>query len=108
MIASLISIAYFVGSRSDPSLSRRLLTCVHGALIAFAYVGALLIADARRFNVAFGMPFLLLLVVPVVFAVISIWQYRGPKLMHLLQVPNVACLVWTAFVGTMAVTGEWL
>jgi hypothetical protein len=49
-----------------------------------------------------------LLLVPATLIAASFFLYKGPKSLHWLQLINIACLLWTGFVGGMAVTGDWL
>lgn len=103
-----VSIAYFVRSSGDPSLRRRLVTSSHGVAIALLYAIAMGVALARAFDPSYGDPFSLALLVPVVLIALSFVFYRGDKRTHWLQVLNVGSLVWTGFMGGMAITGRWL
>jgi hypothetical protein len=49
-------------------------------------------------------PFAVLVIVPVSLTLISFFVYRGPKVVHWLQVPGTACLLWTGFARAMPVT----
>jgi Ni,Fe-hydrogenase I cytochrome b subunit len=53
-------------------------------------------------------PFLVLLLLPLSLIVDSFFLFRGRRIFHWLQVLNILCLIWTGFVGGMAVTGHWL
>jgi hypothetical protein len=106
--ATVVSVIYFLCSKADASLSRRLVTSAHGLVIATLYVLAMSVAITRRSDPAFGAPFTIMLLLPVVLIVVSVLLYRGGKELHWLQLLNVACLAWTGFVGGMAVTGDWL
>lgn len=108
VIATLVSVLYFARARADVSLSRRVVTSAHGVAIAAIYVLAMTVSVTRRFDPALGTPFMLALLLPVALIVVSFLLYRGNKNIHWLQVPNVACLAWTGFMGGMAVTGQWL
>lgn len=108
VIATLVSVLYFVRARADASLSRRVVTSAHGVAIATLYTLAMAVAVTRRFDPALGTPFTLALLFPVALIVVSFLLYRGNKKIHWLQVPNVACLAWTGIMGGMAVTGQWL
>jgi hypothetical protein len=35
-------------------------------------------------------------------------SFAANLLIHALQIPNVAALLWVGFVGGMAITGDWL
>ena len=81
---------------------------MHGAALAFLYLGALLMAVVGVSRPTFEVPFLVLFVVPGVLVGFSIWKYKGNGAIHLLQFANLLSAAWTSFVGTMAVTGNWL
>lgn len=108
VIAALVTALYFVGSRDDVSLPRRVLTSAHGATIAALYILAMTVAVTHRFDPVLGTPFTVALLIPLALKVVSVVLYRGAKKVHWLQVPNVACLAWTGFMGGMAITGQWL
>ena len=108
IMALLVSVLYFVRSDAGESLSRRAVTSAHGVTIAALYIVAMAFAVTRRFDPALGTPFNIALLLPAALIVASLLLYRGSKKIHWLQVPNVACLVWTGFMGGMAITGRWL
>jgi hypothetical protein len=108
LLALGVSIAYFFASPSSQSVPVRLLASSHGAAIALVYVGALIVSTAGIAKPGLAVPFLLALGVPVLLALLSFFVFRGRPLTHALQLVNVACLAWAFFIGTMAITGEWL
>lgn len=108
IIALLVSVLYFVRSDAGDSLLRRSVTSAHGVAIAALYIIAMTVAVTRRFDPSLGTPFTIALLLPVALIVASFLLYRGSKTIHWLQVPNVACLVWTGFMGGMAIAGQWL
>ena len=108
IIATLVSVLYFVRSGADDSLLRRLATSAHGVTVAALYILAMLVAVTRRYDPAFGTPFAIALLLAVALIIVSFILYRGSGKLHWLQVPNVACVAWTAFMGGMAITGRWL
>lgn len=103
-----ISAIYFAKSPRDQSLTDRIAASAHGASICLIYLAAWLIALTRESAMRFGIPFLLLLLVPAILITVSFVFFKGPKSLHWLQLVNIACLLWTGFVGGMAVTGDWL
>jgi hypothetical protein len=103
-----ISAIYFAKSPRDQSLIDRIAASAHGASICLIYLAAWLIALTRASAKRFGIPFALLLLVPVTLIAASFFLYKGPKSLHWLQLINIACLLWTGLVGGMAVTGDWL
>ena len=108
VLALAISVIYFISSPRSEPVARRLLASAHGAVITTLYMGAMAIFWAQKANPQFITPFLLLLPVPLVLIVVSFFIYRGRKAIHFLQLLNLLCLGWTFFVGSMAVTGDWL
>jgi len=108
ILALVISVAYFWASPKSQSLSSRVLASAHGVAIAGLYVGAMSIFYANAAKPKYAVPFLVLLAFPAVLMLLSFFLYRGPKHVHLLQILNLLCLGWVAFIGGMAVTGDWL
>jgi hypothetical protein len=95
-----VSVAYFVADVRRPAVRQRLLVYVGAFLVAWAVP-----LDYRPY---LAWPYAALLLVPLVLVGVSLVKFRGNRLVHLLQVPNMAALLWSAFVGGMAVTGDWL
>ncbi len=108
VVTAAISAAYFWADRSGAPLGRRILASAHGAAAALLNVAALIIWMVGISKRSFAAPFLWLHLVPVILILLSFFIYRGPKWMHFLQLPNVAALLWGLFIGSMAVTNEWL
>jgi hypothetical protein len=89
-----VSIVYFLSQpRVSAPLTTRLLTSAHGFSIALLYVGLWVLAgtpapaDPRSY-----LPLFLLLLVPLALMVASLGWYKGRRLIHLLQLVNLACL----------------
>lgn len=108
VLAVVISAVYFRASPSSQPLKVRLLASAHGFAIAVLYFGAMSIFWANAAKPRYAVPFLLLLVVPAVLILLTFFVFRGPKHVHWLQVLNLLCLGWVLFIGSMAVTGDWL
>ena len=108
LLAVAISVIYFIKSPRGEPAARRLLASAHGVVIAVLYVGAISIWLSGNSQRELGTPFLLLLLVPFASIIASFFLFRGPKLIHLLQLVNVLLLLWTGVVGGIAVTvGGW-
>jgi hypothetical protein len=104
-----ISIAYFWLGRREPSLVTRILVSAHGVFAAALYLGALGLWEVTRaYRPWAGWPFLLLHLIPIASIIYALFRFSGPKLLHLSQIANLGCMVYTYFVGGMAVTGDWL
>lgn len=103
-----ISVLYFRASPKTEPLAKKLLVSAHGVVIAVLYFGAMSVFWLHRSSDALGKPFSYLLLLPLLLILTSLVMFRGRKLIHWLLLVNLACLAWTAFVGVMAVTGDWL
>ena len=108
VVALGISVAYFRASPRDMSLLWRVLASIHGVLIAFIYVTAFLVDFSGHSGQQWGRPFGWSLLLPVISMVIALAKLKRSKLMHLLMIPEVACLLWIGFIGGMAITGDRL
>jgi hypothetical protein len=102
-----VSVAYFRASKGMKN-NDRFIVSLHGASIAIIYVGALLIFAAGLSRPSFARPYWLLFIIPAGGIVLALSRFRGNRAVHFLQVGNVLCAAWALFIGTMAVTGEWL
>jgi hypothetical protein len=104
-----ISAAYYFASPQGEPIWRRLTVSAPGALISALYFTVMF-----RFwgysNRApeYEVPFCFMLAVPLCLIVISLILFRGPKALHLLQLLNFIFLAWTWFMGSMAISGDYL
>src|ERR1700730_594182 len=108
LVAICISAVYFFTAPRGDVLPRRLAASAHGLAIAILYFVAMAVFWSHKPNPSYGTPFSLLLLVPLALIATSFFLYRGPKAIHTLHLLNLVCLAWTFFVGSMAVTGNWL
>ena len=108
LLAVAISVIYFRNSPRTEPLARRLLASAHGVVIAVLFISAIAIWLSGHSQERLGTPFQLLLLIPLALMIASFFLFKGPKATHLLQILDVVCLLWTWFVGGMAVTGDWL
>lgn len=105
--SAVISLIYFV--KSQPLvLVRRLTVSAHGVLLLALYLVAAAIHQAGRSRPEFVWPFLASFLAPALSVVLTLLWYPGNKALHLLLVPLLYCALWIAFIGGMAVTGDWL
>lgn len=102
-----ISVVYFVMSR-PLALARRFAVSAHGVLLTAIYVAAVAIYDTGNSRTVFVWPFLAAFLIPAVSVVLALIWYPRNKTLHLLIFPLVYCAMWIAFIGGMAVTGDWL
>jgi hypothetical protein len=104
-----ISAAYFVLDVGETRRGVRLLVSAHGALGALLYVAALVswtLAPTSRPWAAW--PYLLAYLLPLASVLYAFLRFRGPKLLHLVQLANLWAFAYALFVGGMAITGDWL
>jgi hypothetical protein len=105
-----VSTLYFVLDKPDTHMRLRLATSAHGAigvgLFLIAYMIAVLFPGGFRPYLAW--PYLALFLLPLASIIFALRKYRGPGLLHIMQGPNIAALVWVMLVGAMAITGDWL
>ena len=108
ILSLMVSVIYFRVSPSTQPLSTRLLASAHGVTIAVFYFVALGVWASGASRASYYTPFIVLSAIPLSFIGLSLFCFRGSRFVHLLQGVNLVCLLWTCFVGSMAVTGDWL
>ena len=52
--------------------------------------------------------YLLLFVAPLASIAYALFRFTGPKLLHVTQLANLWGMFYAAFIGGMAITGDWL
>jgi hypothetical protein len=105
-LAGLVSVVYFLSSPKNQPMQQRLLSSAHGAVVVILYALAWLFVIAGISRPSLLLPFAVSLLVPGALIAASFFLYKGARQVHWLQVPNVACLLWTGFVGGMLITGQ--
>ena len=110
LILIAVSLAYFFGDPRRPAIGARLLTSAHGFTGAALYLGAMGLHWARplEYRPSLAIPYMMLFAFPFAAIIVSFFTFRGSRLFHLLQPLNAAALLWALFVGSMAVTGNWI
>ena len=105
-----VSALYFFTDPRRPAYGARLVSSAHGLLGAALYLGAMSLHWTRPddYRPYLGTPYAAAYVLPVLAVVVSLFTYRGPKLVHLVQLIQLPVLAWAWFVGGMAAVGEWL
>jgi hypothetical protein len=104
-----VSAAYYFAYRGRPAYGRRLLCAAHGVAGVALYFGALALwASNPVYRPSLAWPYATLYLLPLALIVVALIKFTGPKLIHLLQLPNLCAMYWSLFVGGMAVTGDWL
>jgi hypothetical protein len=107
LVAAGVSFIYWREARSS-SGTQRVLISAHGYVMSILYILAVAVHMLGLSRPSLGVPFWGALLVPVAFMVVSLVRFEGAKSVHIWQIGNVLALGWTFFVGTMAVTGNWL
>jgi hypothetical protein len=103
-----VSIIYFLFSPKSQPLLVRLLASAHGAVIAIIFFLSLTLSNLVEPSPNFGKPFFIFYLALLALIVASLFLFKGRKIIHGLQVVNLLGLVWTYFIGGMAITGVWL
>ena len=103
-----VSIMYFRASAIGTPLALRVFAASHGAVAALIYLAGMAVWLFDRPRLAYGTPYAAAFTVPVLLVLLSLFLFRGPARTHLLQLLNVPAMLWAVFVGSMAITGEWL
>lgn len=107
VVATAVSVIYFGKARAMPMLDR-LLVSGHGVALALIFVSAFTIAALGMAHERFETPFMASFIAPIACAGLAFWRYEGSHSLHLLQFVNLAAGLWIAFLGVMAITGNWL
>ncbi len=107
VVACAISCAFLLKSGSLPP-ARRIAASAHGSLVAVLYVGALLVHTLEFSQPSLALPFWVGFLLPAASLVLALLWLKPLRPMHWLLSGVVVCAGWVFFVGTMAVTGEWL
>lgn len=102
----LASYWYFQTAPAGTSLFLRLLTSAHGAVAVLLFIGASLVGFTGRHGASLVPVFLWLQLLPLL--LVALLLFRGPREIHLLLLPNIAGMLWAAFLGAMLVGGRWL
>ncbi|MRW89024.1 hypothetical protein GJ699_03410 [Duganella sp. FT80W] len=109
LIMLAVSIVYFSKGDDESRLWVRLLFSLHGMFAALLYIGALAYWQMTQASHAWAAtPYLLLHIISLASIAYAFVYFPGPKRWHLLQIVSLFCMVQTVFIGSMALTGEWL
>jgi len=103
-----ISAAYFFAADPSAGFGRRALWSAHGVAAAVIYFGAMAVWITGASRPLLGTVFLWLSLLPIALILYSLVGFRGKRLVHVLQVPNLVAIGWGTFIGAMAATGDWL
>lgn len=106
VFACAASLIYFHKANTLP-LPQRVLVSAHGAALAWIYLAGVAVAALGLHNPVLAVPFGCLFSIPLALGLYAFirWNDGG---VHLLLIGEFLCAVWIFFIGTMAVTGDWL
>lgn len=107
IVLVLISAIYFFLNRGV-SLGVRFLSSAHGVIAAVLYAATLFLWKSGWSNEAYLYPFWALLLFPLALIIYSFWGFKGRKAIHVLHLASISCLILVWFIGSMAVTDDWL
>lgn len=108
IVPTLISLVYFWTSPKQQGLATRLWASCHGIVLASIYLGAFFISEMKLSEPIYGWLFAISMLLPLSLMALSFFLYEGPTYVHLLHLVGLICVLWTMFVGGMAITGNWL
>lgn len=103
-----VSIAYYMRTSPDTSTLRRLLSASHGVAGATVYLAALCVWALGKSRPGYGTTYAASFLMPILLVLVSFFLFRGPRSTHWLQLLNLPAMTWAFFVGSMAITGDWL
>jgi hypothetical protein len=103
-----VSFAYFFAADRSAGVPMRIAWSAHGAAAALIYMGAMAVWIGGLSRRSLEPIFLWSQFLPLGLIIYSLVRFRGKKIVHLLQVPNVLAMLLSVFVGSMAITGDWL
>ncbi len=108
IVGPTLSLVYFWTSPKQQALLTRGLASSHGIVLALMYLAAGLVYEFKLSKPSYGWPFAISMLLPLGLMALSLRIYAGPKYVHLLHLVSLYALLWTMFVGGMAITGDWL
>ena len=109
LVMCAVSGVYYVCDADEPQRSVRLMVSSHGVLGTLLYSCALLWwSVSPTYRLWASLPFVLTFVLPLSSILFSFFKFRGPKVVHLVQLLNLSALAYALFIGGMAVSGGWL
>lgn len=101
-----ISLAFWINIKGD--VKTKLLASMHSAFLLFILIFALFLGLNGHANETYQVPFTVILLIPLASIAYSFKIYEGSKRIHILHLWNFVALIWTWFIGSMAITGDWL
>ena len=90
------------------TIRTRLLASCHSISLLIILILALLFGLNGFNSLSFQAPFTIILLMPIASVLYSLKVFDGDKRIHTLHLWNLVALIWTWFIGSMAVSGDWL
>ena len=104
VLTLLISVVYFFSSPATESTGKSLAVSAHGVLIAALYF-AVIVLSAHPAE-AYAIPFMVLCVGGLLLVFFTIWQFKGRRVFHFLQIVNILVLSLVFVFGLGSITGD--
>lgn len=108
LVSAAIGQVYFKKSPPSQPLGQRIAVASYGISLLAIYVGAWLIFLLGLSSSSLLTPFVCLMLGCLALFIATFFIFKGPKWVHWLQIVNAFALVWTYFMGAMAITDDWL
>ncbi len=106
LISISVSLIYWL--KDSNTGFKRIAVSAHSVILLLLF-GATFIAGFYGYsNLSLLLPFYSLLAIPIASIITSLVMFKGSKWIHLVHLWNLIALPWTWFVGSMAVSGDWL
>lgn len=100
------TVLYWINSRNTGFT--KVAVSAHGASILVIFGAALALAYSEITHTKLLLPYNVLLLVPLVSVLAAFKLYSGNKWLHICQLWNGFALLWASFIGSMAITNDWL
>ena len=106
LISIAVSLIYWI--KDSNRGIKRVVTSAHSVILLVLFGAALAIGFYGYSNKSLLIPFHISLAIPVASIIASLVLFKGSKWIHLMHMWNLLALPLTWFVGSMAVSGDWL
>jgi hypothetical protein len=106
LISISVSLIYWI--KDSNTGIKRISVSAHSVILLAIFGATFVIGYYGYSDKSLLMPFYFLLAVPIASMIASLILFTGSKWIHLVHIWNLLALPWTWFVGSMAVSGDWL
>ncbi len=87
---------------------KRIAVSAHSVILLVLFGATFVIGYYGYSDKSLLAPFYSLLTIPIASIIASLVLFKGSKWIHFAHLWNLMALPWTWFVGSMAVSGDWL